>query len=104
MQLNIYSSGSFRQINSILTQSVAIVSSSGSTLEDKYISSVSTSGSFPATEVLATGTGTITRKLTNTTQEQLYVGVGFSIGGSASTATDWYARKPVSLSYDYSLY
>lgn len=110
VKMNVYSSGGFRQINSIESKTMAVVNSGGFTLESVDTVAISATGSFPTTEVRANGTGVITKKMTYTSLWDFSAGLSawkmaeFNITYQDSTAKEFYARKPISVSLNYSLY
>ncbi|UJF34007.1 hypothetical protein [Paenibacillus hexagrammi] len=108
--MDVYSSGSFRQINSILSKTMAVVSSGDFTLESVDTVAISSTGSFPTTAISANGTGVVTIKKTFSNSTQMQAGIeawkiaNFSVSYTGTNAKEFYARKPVSLSLNYSLY
>jgi hypothetical protein len=62
VKMNVYSSGGFRQINSIESKTMAVVNSGGFTLESVDTVAISATGSFPTTGIRANGTGVIRKK------------------------------------------
>lgn len=104
--VDLYSSGSFRQINSIVGCKIFASSSSATTLEDKSARATSSTGVFPTTKINMSGSGVITGTATKTSGVDFSIealkSAGFTI--SNQTSTTWNYRKPVSMSYSYSLY
>lgn len=104
--LSVSTSGSFRQINSVLQTYWTEESGGKWTLENKHASTISTSGSFPTTEIETSGTATITVTTTESTTGSFSIdflkGAGFSI--SSTHGSTFYLRKSISLGYRYSLY
>ncbi|MDC3413674.1 hypothetical protein NC797_13085 [Aquibacillus sp. 3ASR75-11] len=104
--LRIYSYGSFRQINEVLDTYWSEASSGNWYHENEHSNSISTSGSWPTTEIMTSGTATVTIKTTSSTSGEFSIDalqqVGFTV--SQTTSTDYYARDEVSISYTYSLY
>lgn len=100
IRMEVYSSGSFRQINEIVnTQWFA--SSGRHTIENSSANTVSTTGKFPTESVRALGDATIQIKTT----EDFSAGweaAGFSIGSTSGTTN--YFRKYIELGFTYSLY
>lgn len=110
VKMDVYSSGSFRQINSILSKTMAVVSSGDFTLESVDTVAISSTGSFPTTKIGANGTGVVTIKKTFTSSTAMQAGIqaweiaNFSVTYTGANAKEFYARKPVSLSLTYDLY
>ncbi|MBN3523997.1 hypothetical protein [Paenibacillus apiarius] len=110
VKMNVYSSGSFRQINSIESKKMFPVSSGYFTVEDRDVVAISATGSFPTTEIRANGTGVVTHKSTKTESGELaftagYLAIwGFNISYTNSDQKDFYARKHISMSLNYNLY
>ncbi|SEG50939.1 hypothetical protein [Paenibacillus sp. UNC499MF] len=107
-QLNVYTKGSYRQINGILSTAWSEASSGSWTLENRVANTISTNtGSvFPTTQINSSGTATVTVKTTSTTTGSFSVGFlkecGFSY--AHTSGKDQYYRKPIQLSFFYSLY
>jgi hypothetical protein len=104
--VDLYSSGSFRQINSVEGCKIFASSSSATTLEDKSARATSATGKFPTTKINMSGSGVITGTASKSSGADFSVEIlkkaGFTI--SNQTSTSWHYRKPVSMSYSYSLY
>ncbi|WP_052130175.1 hypothetical protein [Ureibacillus sinduriensis] len=99
-RLNVYSSGSFRQINEVNTTWWE-ASSGMAYLEQQNSSAISTTGKYPTTKINVSGAATLTAEISNDYTVG-FEAAGFSISGGASGT--YYARKNVSHSYTYSLY
>ncbi len=110
VKMNIFTSGSFRQINSVLSTSLATVNSNFSTIEDIDTVVIPSSSDFPSTGISANGTGVVTTKATFSTKLELeaaiskYKEVNFAITLSGGVSFDFYARKSIDLALNYSLY
>lgn len=104
--VDLYSSGSFRQINSIIGCKIFASSSSSTTLEDTSARATSATGKFPTTKINMSGSGVITGRASITSGVDFSVealkSAGFTI--SNKTAINWHYRKPVTMSSSYSLY
>ncbi|UOQ47236.1 hypothetical protein MUN88_14290 [Gracilibacillus caseinilyticus] len=99
-RIEIYSSGSFRQINNVLNTQW-FTGSGNHTIESATADSLPNGGQFPTTSIEVLGDATIQIA---TTQEFSagWEAAGFSIGGS-SGSTNYY-RKYIELGFNYSLY
>lgn len=110
VKMNVYSSGSFRQIDKIESATMAVISSGGFTLEDIDVVAISSTGDFPTTSIRAHGTGTITYQKTYNEQgsggfsASALKFAGFQITYSQGNSKDFYARKPIDIRLNYSLY
>ncbi|MBP1905375.1 hypothetical protein J2Z32_002005 [Paenibacillus turicensis] len=106
VKMNVYSSGSFRQINSVESKTMAAITSGAFTLEDDDVVAISTTGSFPTHEITANGSGVLTFKGTKSSSAgfsfEIFKGFGFDMSGSSSS--DWYARKYFEMGLTYNLY
>ncbi|WP_132372026.1 hypothetical protein [Melghiribacillus thermohalophilus] len=104
--MRVYSSGSFRQINEILDTYWQEASSGTWEHDNEHSSTISTSGSFPATEIETSGTATVVVETTHSAGGEFSIefleSVGFSI--SSSSEGTYFARKSINLGYRYSLY
>lgn len=99
--LTVYSDGSFRQIESIDKAYWEKASDGDWKLENPHASAISTTGSFPTTEIETSGTTTIRMKATLFTVGLLDSSVRSVLSIPGST---YYLRKIVELGYRYSLY
>lgn len=99
-RLNVYTSGSFREIKGVLNTWWE-QGSAATYFEQQNGTTIPTNGSWPATSVNVSGNATLTAQ---TTQEMSagFEKAGFSI--SFGFGGTYYARKNISLSYNYSLY
>lgn len=106
LQLQIYSEGSFRQINKCVGAKIFASSSSDTTLEDATAHCVSASGKYPCVKVNYSGSGVITGAATKSLGSEFSVSAlelaGYSV--SCETSKTWYYRKYVQISGSYSLY
>lgn len=104
--LDMYSSGSFRQINSVKSEKIFVSSSGITTLEDKSITWLVPGNTFPAISLEYFGSGVITGSATESSGSEFSIdfleSAGFSV--NHSTSTTWYFRKYVTMSGTYSLY
>ncbi|MBT1278398.1 hypothetical protein VTU32_03145 [Thermoanaerobacter sp. CM-CNRG TB177] len=104
--LSVYTTGSFRQINSVLETYWTEESSGTWELDNTHAVTISTSGSFPTTEIETSGTATIKVTTTESTTGSFSIdflkGAGFSI--SSTQGSTFYLGKSISLGYRYSLY
>lgn len=100
-----YSSGSYRQFESVLGTSWA-ESSSGESYLDNEIAHVSSTGSWPTTKVHVSGQATIVVETTSSTSGEFSISflqqAGFSFGGSIEGT--YFGRKSINLSFTYDLY
>ncbi|KXG10250.1 hypothetical protein AT864_00841 [Anoxybacillus sp. P3H1B] len=105
-QLYIYSSGSFRQIQSVLNTWWSEASGGSWYLTREVASTVSMTGSFPTTKTQTSGSATIEVKTSYSTTGEFSISAlqqaGFTFG--TSSGSDIYYRKPISLGFTYSLY
>lgn len=99
--LTVYSYGSFRQIESIDKAYWEKASDGDWKLENPHASAISTTGSFPTTEIETSGTTTIKMKATLFTVGLLDSSARSVLSIPGST---YYLRKIVELGYRYSLY
>ncbi|MGG1685141.1 hypothetical protein [Pseudalkalibacillus sp. NRS-1564] len=99
-RLEIYSSGSFAQIQDIVSYNW-FTSSGNHTLESESADGLSTSGSFPTNEVEILGDATIQAAISQSASAG-FEAAGFSI--SAGTGSTYYARKDISIGFRYSIY
>lgn len=110
VKMNVYSAGGFRQINSILSTSMSLTGGSDATLESIDAVSISSTNEFPTTAISANGTGVLTTKhiFEGNIEMQLEAGkwkyAGFSVTFSGGVGFEFYARKQINLSLNYSLY
>ncbi|WP_167957543.1 hypothetical protein [Anaerosporobacter faecicola] len=114
MHLNVYQSGSFRQINSVLSKNYYITSSSSFTLENVDASVYASS--FPTTEVKYSGSGVLTGEVYfeaghSTSNEGGFtigelISAGFTVSEESSSVfgINYYVRGFVSISGTYSVY
>ncbi|TFJ91992.1 hypothetical protein [Lentibacillus salicampi] len=99
-KLYIYSTGSFRQINEV-RDTWWTTSSGGHTLENTQSGAISTSGSWPATEVEVDGNATIEVAI-DASASASFEAAGFSVGVEAGGT--YYARKDIWHDFRYSVY
>ncbi|MYL35471.1 hypothetical protein GLW08_20425 [Pontibacillus yanchengensis] len=98
--LELYDSGSFRQINAV--DNMYWTTSSGNhDLVNKQASDVATDGSYPTTEVQISGAATIEVEIDQGASAG-FEAAGFSV--SASTSTTYTARKNIEEGFTYSTY
>lgn len=104
--LTVYSSGSFRQINSVNNKAFSAISPGSWVLTDKSINVVSTSGRYPTTSIHVSGTAVIdattTKSTTGSTSVSNLKALGFSVSSTSSSTI--HMRFPISKDYIYSLY
>ncbi|MGM0712555.1 hypothetical protein [Brevibacillus parabrevis] len=106
-KLKVYTSGSFRQINSIESKNMKITNSNSATLEDKDIVAISTSDKFPTQEIEVSGSATITYKSTNSASAtgafsvSALTAAGFEVSYTGSKEWEYYARKAIDMGLRY---
>ncbi|MGE8006732.1 hypothetical protein [Lysinibacillus sp. NPDC093216] len=99
-RLNVYSSGTFREIKGVLNTWWE-QGSAATYFEQQNGTTIPTSGKWPATKVNISGNATLTAQTTQDMSagfEKAGFSLSFGFGGN------YYARKNVNLSYNYSLY
>jgi len=105
-QLNIYSSGSFRQIQGILNTWWSEATGGSWYLTREVASAVSMTGSFPTTKVQVSGSATIEVKTSHSISGEFSISALQSAGYSYgyTSGSEVFYRKPISLGFQYSLY
>jgi len=108
VKMNVYSAGGFRQINSILSTSMSLTGASDATLESIDAVSISSTNEFPTTAISATAVLTTKHIFEGNIEMQFEASkwrhAGFSVTFSGGVGFEFYARKQVNLSLNYSLY
>ncbi|WP_432775904.1 hypothetical protein AAFJ72_02205 [Brevibacillus gelatini] len=108
-KLKVYSSGSFRQINSIESKNMKITNSNSAKLEDKEIVGISTSDKFPTQEIELSASATIVYTSTNSASATGAFSVsalksaGFDVSYTGSKQWEYYARKAIDMGLRYKL-
>ncbi|WML27382.1 hypothetical protein [Neobacillus sp. OS1-33] len=99
-RMSVYTSGSFVQIQSVLSNNWSTVSGVHQ-LVNSNADTISSTGSFPTTQIQTVGATTFEVKTTVSGQAG-WEAAGFSI--SASYGSEIYMRKNVSFNFTYSVY
>ncbi|CAH1058835.1 hypothetical protein [Paenibacillus pseudetheri] len=105
VNMDVFVSGGFKQINGILNTSMQVINSGTFTMEDKTMSAISTTGSFPTYKISATGQGSVVYHYTGTFEAGFSYSA-FSAGDysmSGSITGDWYARRWTTMGLSYSV-
>lgn len=102
--IEIYEYNSFRQINKVVSTWWAAITSGTWTLEDKYCSSYL--DATPGSVVSSQGTAVVQIVTSSSVSGQWSVSALKALGYSLTLQTggNYYARKPISYAYSYSLY
>lgn len=104
--LDLWSSGSFRQINGVLSHKIFASGNGSTTLEDKSTQVSSQTGGYPTTGVNFSGSGVITQTTTILVSGSFSISAlesaGFSV--SSSSGITRYMRKYTSISGSYRVY
>ncbi|MGL5381858.1 MAG: hypothetical protein ACRDD4_10120 [Culicoidibacterales bacterium] len=104
--LELWSSGSFRQINRVLSHKIFASGNSSTTLEDKSTQVSSQTGAYPTSGVNISGSGVITQVTTTLTSGSFSLSAlqsaGFTV--SSSSGTTRYLRKYTAVTGSYRVY
>lgn len=101
-----YRSGSFVQINKVLSNKLAIVNSNKYYLEAVDEVYISATGSFPTTQIVADGSAVLTYVKRKGETGSIggtadFIKGGFEVTYEWSDQVDWYARKPIHVTVNY---